>query len=361
MSSSWISPRWIVAFFSVAWSIIGIYYYIHKLSLDDSWMVKIDKSVATLNTSQNLVWSTPFLQVPSKLAQFVIPDPLLHSINEWWLSQCDIWTYRSGHTRKDIAINWASSIYFEKNIGWADSNFQNFYGPKNEKEAINTHGELQPWLNLILQNNCDRYPISPYTNISLWGMQLSFTEGYYLSYRWSGDESIRSESFHQNYPFAINSYLNMEWSCDIYARVWISPNVAPRVLSAHCSQYKSMSTRSGLVQSKWRVSFLIPNTSSYVTLEQLDNSTDLQLTYGSLSKTIHIPGSVISNIPSSDFYMNTTATEFHNITTTVMNRIDIPRRASTTGIEVVFGQDKKWYFNIEPDTWEVSEIKYDFN
>lgn len=72
--------------------------------------------------------------------------------------------------------------------------------------------------------------------------------------------------------------------------------------------------------------------------------------YGSLSKTIHIPDSLISNISLSDFYINTQVTEFHNIATTVMNRIDIPRRASTTGIEVVFGQDKKWYFNIEPDT-----------
>lgn len=87
-----------------------------------------------------------------------------------------------------------------------------------------------------------------------------------------------------------------------------------------------------------------------MTLEQLDDSTDLQLTYGSLSKTIHIPDNLVHDIPLSDFYINTVATEFHNIGTTVMNRIDIPRRASTTGIEVVFGQDKKWYFNIEPDT-----------
>jgi hypothetical protein len=332
---------------------------VHKLEIDDIWVVNIDKSIDILNTNQNLTLSTPFLQVPSELANFVIPDPLILSINTWWLTQCDIWTYRTGHARRDIAINWASSIYFEQNIEGAEIPFQIFNWLKNNQEITNTHGTLQPGINLILQNNCDRYVISPYTNVNLWDMQLFFTEGYYYRHQWSGHESIRRDFFHKNYPFAINVDYNTEWSCDMYARVWIGPSVLPRLLSAHCNQYKN--TQSGLVQSRWFVSFLIPNTSSYITLDQIGNSTDLQLTYGSMSKTIHMPNNVLTGVLLSDFYIDAFTTEFHNIETTVMNRVDIPRRASTTGIEVVFGKDKKWYFNIEPNTWEVSEIKYHLN
>lgn len=368
MGHWWISPRWIVAFFSVVWSIVGIYYYLHQMNLQ--------KQQEEVMSKESL-----FLQVPKSLRSYISFQEPVKTSSTWSL-KCHTASYRKWHYRKEIGSNGNSTIYFETNssasarpefVDYLYGFSEDFYEQQRTDSKIN---EETIWyyspkgINLIFQNNCKRYSITPWPiNVDILGRSLSLWGSLYW---WSGLESINYEDLYDSFPFSINGSL-LDSHYQIWYNIGISNFWTLQVLSADGETLNrstgvalSDSNREKVPNERERgfAYFLIPNTRSYIMLEQYGKSQDIEMTYGLLKKTIHIPDDIFKKIP--DWYMNTFLTVHHNRSITTFYDNNIPRKASKTWIEIVFWAIMHWselpiFLNLEPDTWKISEIKYDFN